>query len=78
MLHRDLNLVERILRDFITPDFGAIWVDTEEEYTKVVDFMSRFQPQLVNRVKLYTKTRRSSKSSAFSRKLTRACAPRSG
>ncbi len=55
LLHRDLNLVERILRDYITPDFGAIWVDTEEEFTKVVDFMSRFQPQLVNRVKLYTK-----------------------
>jgi Rne/Rng family ribonuclease len=55
LLHRDLNLVERILRDYITPDFGAIWVDSEEEYTKVVDFMSRFQPQLVNRVKLYTK-----------------------
>ena len=56
LLHRDLNLVERILRDFITPDFNAIWVDTEDEYTKVVDFMSRFQPQLVNRVKLYTKS----------------------
>src|SRR5277367_3307720 len=55
LLHRDLNLVERILRDYITPDFGAIWVYTEEEYTKVVDFMSRFQPQLVGRVKLYTK-----------------------
>jgi Rne/Rng family ribonuclease len=55
LVHRDLNLVQRILRDYITPDFGAIWVDTEEEYTKVVDFMSRFQPQLVNRVKLYTK-----------------------
>jgi ribonuclease E len=55
ILHRDLNLVERILRDYITPDFGAIWVDTEEEFTKVVDFMSRFQPQLVGRVKLYTK-----------------------
>ncbi len=55
VLHRDLNLVERILRDFVTPDFGAIWVDSEEGYTKVVDFMSRFQPQLVGRVKLYTK-----------------------
>jgi len=55
LLHRDLNLVERILRDYMTPDFSAIWVDTEEEYTKVVDFMSRFQPQLVNRVKLYMK-----------------------
>jgi Rne/Rng family ribonuclease len=55
ILHRDLNLVERILRDFVGNDFGAIWVDSEEEFTKVVDFMSRFQPELVNRVKLYTK-----------------------
>jgi Rne/Rng family ribonuclease len=55
MLHRDLNLVERILRDYMTNDFSAVWVDSEEEYTKVVDFMSRFQPALVNLVKLYTK-----------------------
>ncbi len=55
LLHRDLNLVERILRDYLTTDFTAIWVDSEDEYTKVVDFVSRFQPQLVNRVKLYTK-----------------------
>jgi ribonuclease E len=55
LLHRDLNLVERILRDYVNSDYSAIWVDSEDEYTKVVDFMSRFQPQLVNRVKLYTK-----------------------
>ncbi len=55
LLHRDLNLVERILRDYVTTDYTAIWVDNEEEFTKVVDFVSRFQPQLVNRVKLYTK-----------------------
>jgi Rne/Rng family ribonuclease len=55
ILHRDLNLVERILRDYLTPDFSAIWVDSEESYTKVVEFMNRFQPALVNRVKLYTK-----------------------
>jgi ribonuclease G len=55
LLHRDLNLVERILRDYLSPDYTAIWVDSEEEYTKVVDFVSRFQPQLANRVKLYSK-----------------------
>jgi ribonuclease G len=55
LLHRDLNLVERILRDFVNSDFGAVWVDSEEDYTKVVEFMGRFQPTLVNRVKLYTK-----------------------
>src|SRR5580704_13283987 len=55
LLHRDLNLVERILRDYMSSDYTAVWVDSEEEYTKVVEFMGRFQPQLVNRVKLYTK-----------------------
>ncbi|MFY9528627.1 MAG: Rne/Rng family ribonuclease, partial [Candidatus Acidiferrales bacterium] len=55
LLHRDLNLVERILRDYLSPDYTAIWVDTEEEFTKVVEFVSRFQPQLANRVKLYSK-----------------------
>ncbi|MGH9735603.1 MAG: ribonuclease E/G, partial [Candidatus Acidiferrales bacterium] len=55
LLHRDLNLVERILRDYVNGEYSAIWVDSEEEFTKVVDFMSRFQPDLVNRVKLYTK-----------------------
>ncbi len=55
LLHRDLNLVERILRDYLSTDYTAIWVDSEEEYGKVVEFVSRFQPKLVNRVKLYTK-----------------------
>jgi len=55
ILHRDLNLVERILRDHLTSDYTSIWIDSEEEYTKVVEFVGRFQPQLVNRVKLYTK-----------------------
>jgi Rne/Rng family ribonuclease len=55
ILHRDLNLVERILRDYVSDDFTGIWIDSEEEYGKVVEFVSRFQPKLVNKVKLYTK-----------------------
>jgi ribonuclease G len=55
LLHRDLNLVERILRDYMSTEYTAIWIDNEEEYGKVVEFVSRFQPKLVSRVKLYTK-----------------------
>jgi Rne/Rng family ribonuclease len=55
LLHRDLNLVERILRDYVSDDFTGIWIDSEEEFGKVVDFVSRFQPKLVSKVKLYTK-----------------------
>jgi Rne/Rng family ribonuclease len=55
LLHRDLDLVERMLRDYVSDDFTAIWIDNEEEYGKVVEFVSRFQPKLVSKVKLYTK-----------------------
>ena len=55
LLHRDLNLVERILRDYVNSDYSSIWIDNEEEFSKVVEFVSRFQPELANRVKLYTK-----------------------
>jgi ribonuclease G len=36
-------------------DFSQIWVDNEQEYERVVRFASRFQPNLVRRIKLYTK-----------------------
>jgi Rne/Rng family ribonuclease len=55
LLHRDLNLVERILRDYLSDDYAAIWLDNEEEFAKVVEFVGRFQPKMVPRVKLYTK-----------------------
>ncbi len=55
LIYHDLNLVERILRDQVTTSFSAIWVDTEQEYERVLRFVSRFQPSLVKRVKLYSK-----------------------
>jgi ribonuclease G len=55
LIYHDLNLVERILRDQVTQDFSQIWVDSEQEYERVVRFASRFQPNLVRRIKLYTK-----------------------
>jgi len=55
LLHRDLNLVERVLRDYFSPEFTAIWVDNQDEYARVAEFIGRFQPELVSRVKLYTK-----------------------
>jgi len=55
LIYHDLNLVERILRDQVTSDFSQIWVDHEGEYERVVRFASRFQPNLVRRIKLYTK-----------------------
>jgi Rne/Rng family ribonuclease len=55
LIHRDLDLVQRLLRDILTPDFKQVWVDNEVEYERVLDFVSRCQPSLVGHVKLYTR-----------------------
>jgi ribonuclease G len=55
LIYHDLNLVERILRDQVTDNFSAIWVDSEENYERILRFLQRFQPSLIRRVKLYSK-----------------------
>ncbi|HKD44848.1 MAG TPA: Rne/Rng family ribonuclease, partial [Candidatus Angelobacter sp.] len=55
LIYHDLNLVERILRDQVTTSFSTIWADTEQEYERILRFVSRFQPSLLKRVKLYSK-----------------------
>jgi len=55
LIYHDLNVVERVLRDQVTADFNVIWVDTEAEYERILRFFNRFQPNMVKRVKLYTK-----------------------
>ena len=54
LIHRDLDLVQRILRDQLSEEYTAIRVDNEVEYARIVEFVNRVQPKLVNRVKLYT------------------------
>ncbi len=55
LIYHDLNLIERVLRDQVSANFATIWVDNEAEYERIVRFLSRFEPSLVRRVKLYTK-----------------------
>ncbi len=55
VLHHDLDIVQRILRDQLTDSFKSIWVDNEEVYESVLRFVQRFQPALVTRVKMFTR-----------------------
>ncbi len=55
LLHHDLDLVQRILRDQVNDAFKSIWVDSEDAYESILRFLQRFQPAAVSRVKLYTR-----------------------
>ncbi len=55
LVHQDLDIVQRLLRDQLSDEFTAIRVDSEEEYLRTIEFINRIQPRMVNRVKLYTR-----------------------
>ncbi len=55
LVHAEMNLVQRLLRDQFSFEFAAIRVDDEMEYQRVVEFVDKIFPNLVHRVKLYTK-----------------------
>ena len=55
LIHRDLNLVQRLLRDQLSQDYRAIRLDNEPEFATVLEFVNKFQPALVHRVKLHLK-----------------------
>lgn len=55
LVHHDLDIVQRTLRDQLTTDYKTIWLDNEELYESTVNFVQRFQPALVNKVKLWTR-----------------------
>ena len=52
-IHHDLDLILRTIRDVLSAEFKSVWVDSVEEYQRIVEFLDQIQPQLVSRVRLY-------------------------
>jgi len=53
LLHQDLDLALRIVRDLLRQDFTVLWVDGEETYERIVEFLDQVQPSLISKVKLF-------------------------
>ena len=53
LLHRDLDLALRVVRDQMSSAISVLMVDGEETYQRIVEFLDQVQPGLVGRVKLY-------------------------
>lgn len=53
VIHRDLDLILRTIRDVFSPEVRTVWVDSVEEYQRIVEFLDQIQPTLASRVRLY-------------------------
>jgi ribonuclease G len=57
LLHKDMNLVYKAARDFITADIDKVLIDNEEEFRKVRDFLQLLGPQYIDRLEYYNSGR---------------------
>ncbi|MHB8462136.1 MAG: Rne/Rng family ribonuclease [Vulcanimicrobiaceae bacterium] len=57
LLHKDMNLVFKAARDFVTSDVEKVYIDDEGEYRKVREFLSLLGPQFLDRVEFYNNGR---------------------
>jgi ribonuclease G len=53
LIHKDMNLVYKAARDFVTPEVDKVLIDDADEYQNVRDFLRLLGPQYVERVELY-------------------------
>jgi ribonuclease G len=57
LIHKDMNLVFKAARDFITPEVDRVLIDDHEDFEKVRDFMRLLGPQYVDRIEYYNNGR---------------------
>src|SRR4029453_12211943 len=55
LLHRELSLVQRLLRDLLSADIASIRLDHEREFQRTLDLVTQLKPDLAPRVRLHDK-----------------------
>ncbi|HOZ45089.1 MAG TPA: Rne/Rng family ribonuclease [Candidatus Hydrogenedentes bacterium] len=53
LLHEDLGPILRVIRDQFTEEIDRITIDSDSEYSRVLNFLDGFAPNLRDRCKLY-------------------------
>lgn len=53
LVHRDLDIVLRSIRDFFTMDVDSLVIDDAIAYEKLVSHVKTFAPQLIDKITLY-------------------------
>ncbi|MBI5091559.1 MAG: ribonuclease E/G [Candidatus Hydrogenedentes bacterium] len=53
LLHEDLSPILRVVRDSFTDDIDRLTVDSESEYSRILNFLDSFAPHLRKRCKFY-------------------------
>ena len=72
LLHEEMDLTFRVVRDLFSPQVDEFLVDSPEAHAKCVQFASTYVPQLADRVKLWDKDEPIFESTAIEKEIDKA------
>lgn len=53
LIYKDLSLLYKVIRDHLSNDTNALYIDSQEDYKKALSITEFFDPRLKNKLKLY-------------------------
>ena len=56
LIHQDLDLIARTIRDFFTADTEQVVIDSAKDHRRIMDFIRQFMPRLKAKIVLYSGT----------------------
>lgn len=54
LIHQDLDLIARTIRDFFTTETHQVFIDNVKDYRRILDFVGQFMPRLKSKIVLYS------------------------
>ena len=54
LIHQDLDLIARTIRDFFTADTEQVVIDSAKDHRRIMDFVRQFMPRLKPKIVLYS------------------------
>ena len=53
LIHADLDVVQKVVRDIVTDDVNRIVIDSKADHDRIVQFISTFMPKMKSSIELY-------------------------
>ena len=78
LIHQDLDVVTRTIRDFFAVETHQVYIDQVKEYRRILEFVSHFMPRLRSKITLYTDPEPIMDHFGVEEKITRALESRVG
>jgi ribonuclease G len=76
LIHRELSAVLRAIRDLFTHAISEVWIDDEESFQEILDFLEQSDPSLVPRVRLFRQATDLMSSFGIDRELEKVLRPK--